>query len=258
MVRLSGARVIRIGTANHCDTFHLRGALSPRTAAVLYVVNGAISAAADLVPLERCVAIANAAGVPVIVDAAAEPDVRPFLRAGASIVIASGALTRRRSHQQHALRKLKALICACWPPGGGASAERMKVGKEGVAGLIAAVERWYARGPADESACYSDIVAALSGKLDVRPAGQPHRVGIQTSRDARQIANLLREGDPPIWVNDAIGSVLTLDLRNLTAAGAAQVAARILSAMSSNAQPNEDVPYHDLYWSEARLLRWPD
>ena len=28
MVRLSGAQVVRLGTANHCDAFHLRGALS--------------------------------------------------------------------------------------------------------------------------------------------------------------------------------------------------------------------------------------
>src|SRR5882762_7935820 len=59
MVRLSGARVIRLGTANHCDAFHLRGALSPRTAAVLFVVNGAVSSAADLAPLDRCAAIAG-------------------------------------------------------------------------------------------------------------------------------------------------------------------------------------------------------
>ena len=73
-----------------------------------------------------------------------------------------------------------------------------------------------------------------------------------------QIANLLREGDPPIWVNDAGGRTLTLDLRNLTPACAAQAAARIWSAANSSDAPREDVPYHDLYWSEARLLRWPD
>jgi hypothetical protein len=35
-------------------------------------------------------------------------------------------------------------------------------------------------------------------------------------------------------------------------------AERILWAMNSKDTPTEDVPYHDLYWSEARLLRWPD
>ena len=151
----------------------------------------------------------------------------------------------------------KALIRACYLQNWGIG-RAMKVGKEGVAGLIAAVERWYGRGPGDESARYAAVTAALSEKLDVRPAGQAHRVGIQIARDARPVANLLREGDPPIWVNDATGRTLILDIRNLTAEGAAEVARRIQSAVSSNAEPDEDVPYHDLYWSEARLLRWPD
>ena len=59
MVRLAGARVVSIGSANHCDAFHLRGALSPRTAAVLYVINGAVCSSADLMTLEECVAIAR-------------------------------------------------------------------------------------------------------------------------------------------------------------------------------------------------------
>ena len=88
MVRLSGASVVPIGTANHCDSFHLRGALSEKTAAMLYVVNSAVNRDADLLALERCVELC--ADVPVIVDAAAEPDVRPFYESGASLVVTSG------------------------------------------------------------------------------------------------------------------------------------------------------------------------
>src|SRR5712664_153763 len=65
MVRLPGARVVHIGAANHCDAFHLRSALSPHTAAVLYVVNGAVGSTDNLIPLDQCVSIASAAGVPV-------------------------------------------------------------------------------------------------------------------------------------------------------------------------------------------------
>ena len=256
MVRLAGARVIHIGTANHCDAFHLRSALSARTAAVLYVVNGAVSPAADLVPLERCAAIAGAAGVPVIVDAAAEPDVRPFLSAGASIVISSGHKAMG-APTSGLLCGHKALIRACYLQNWGIG-RAMKVGKEGIAGLIAAVERWYGRDPNADADRYAEVTAALAAKLDVQPADKPYRVRIQVGREARQIANLLREGDPPIWVNDAGGRTLTLDLRNLTPACAAQAAARIWSAANSSDAPREDVPYHDLYWSEARLLRWPD
>jgi L-seryl-tRNA(Ser) seleniumtransferase len=256
MVRLAGARVIRIGTANHCDAFHLRGALSERTAAVLYVVNGAVSSAADLIPLDRCVAIAGAAGVPVIVDAAAEPDVRPFLLAGASIVISSGHKAMG-APTSGLLCGHKALIRACYLQNWGIG-RAMKVGKEGIAGLIAAVERWYGRSPDAEANRYAEVIAVLAAKLEVQPADKPHRVRIQVSREARQIANLLREADPPIWLNDAAGRTLVLDLRYLTPADAAQAAARIWSAANSSNTPREDVPYHDLYWSEARLLGWPD
>src|SRR5207249_9411219 len=144
MVRLAGSRVIHIGTANHCDAFHLRSALSARTAAVLYVVNNAVSSGADLVSLEECAAIAGAAGVPVIVDAAAEPDVRPFLRAGASIVISSGHKAMG-APTSGLLCGHKDLIRACYLQNWGIG-RAMKVGKEGIAGLIAAVERWYGRG----------------------------------------------------------------------------------------------------------------
>jgi uncharacterized pyridoxal phosphate-dependent enzyme len=256
MIRLAGARVVRIGTANHCGAYHLRGALSPRTAAVLYVVNGAVDSDADLLSIEQCVAIAGAAGVPVIVDAAAEPDVRPFLRAGASIVISSGhkAIGAPTSGL---LCGHKALIRACYLQNWGIG-RAMKVGKEGIAGLIAAVERWYGTSAGSDGGCYAEVIAALAVKLEVQASSTPHRVHIQVTREARQIANLLREGDPPIWVNAAADRTLTLDLRNLTPADATQVAVRIGLAEKSNDAPREDVPYHDLYWSEARLLRWPD
>lgn len=256
MVRLSGARVARLGTANHCDAFHLRGALSPRTAAVLYVVNGAVSSAADLIPLEPCVAIAGAAGVPVIVDAAAEPDVRPFLKAGASIVITSGHKAMG-APTSGLLCGRKDLIRACYLQNWGIG-RAMKVGKEGVAGLIAAVERWYSRDPNADTDRYAALAAAFAAKLEVQPTGVHHRIRIPVTREARDIANLLREGDPPIWLNDANGRTLVLDLRNLTLANAAQTADRIVCAMNSTNTPAEDVPYHDLYWSESRLLRWPD
>ena len=254
MIRVAGARVIRIGTANHCDEFHLRGALSERTAAVLYVVNGAVTSTGDLLPLDRCVAIAGAAGAPLIVDAAAEPDVRPFLSAGASIVICSGHKAMG-APTSGLLCGRKELIRACYLQNWGIG-RAMKVGKEGIAGLIAAVERWYGRSPCADS--YAEVTAALAAKLEVQPTDRPHRVRISVTREARQIANLLREGDPPIWLNEAAGHTLVLDLRNLASADAARLADRICAAENSSDTPCEDAPYHDLYWSAARLLRWPD
>jgi L-seryl-tRNA(Ser) seleniumtransferase len=151
----------------------------------------------------------------------------------------------------------KELIRACYLQNWGIG-RAMKVGKEGVAGLIAAVERWYGRDPNAEADRYAAIAAVFAAKLEVHCTDVPHRIRIAVTRQARDIANLLREGDPHIWFNDATGRTLVLDIRNLTLADAAQAADRILCAMNSKDTPSEDVPYHDLYWSEARLLRWPD
>ncbi len=222
-------------------------------APISQMIRGAVSSPDDLLSLEQSVAIAGAAGVPVIVDAAAESDVRPFLRVGAAIVIASGHKAMG-APTSGLLCGRQALIRACYLQNWGIG-RAMKVGKEGIAGLIAAVERWYGSSPRGE---YGEVTAALAAGLVVEATSTPHRVRIRVVREARQIANLLREGDPPIWINSADDRTLVLDLRNLTPADAKLVAGRIESAGNSNDAPREDVPYHDLYWSEARLLRWPD
>ncbi|MBI1787052.1 MAG: hypothetical protein HYR60_05795 [Acidobacteria bacterium] len=247
MVRLSGARIVTIGTANHCDRFHLRGALAEATAAVLYVVNGDVPEG-HFLALEAVVEMAAAQGVPVLVDAAAEPDVRVFLRAGASLVIASGhkALGAPTSGL---LCGRKDLVRACYLQNWGIG-RAMKVGKEGIAGLMVALERYYERPPAG----YDAVIQVLRRTLTVRATERPHRVAVDLDRPARPVANFLRERNPPIWVNDAVGNALILDLRALRLEDAEPLAA----AISSAGEPREDLPYHDLYWSEPRLLAWPD
>ena len=251
MVRLSGARITHIGTANHCDSFHLRGALSEKTAAMLYVVNSAVNRSADLLPLERCVD--HCGSVPVIVDAAAEPDVRPFYERGASLVITSGQKAMGAPTSGLICGK-KNLVRACYLQNWGIG-RAMKVGKEGIAGVIAAAERWYHRDPHEHDRRYAAIVSQLKLTLQVRETIWPHKVAIDLNADARKTANLLREGQPAIWVNDAVGQTITLDLRAVRIEDAPVIARAIANAQG---EPREDVPFHDLYYSEERLLRWPD
>jgi L-seryl-tRNA(Ser) seleniumtransferase len=255
MARLSGARVVHIGTANHCDAFHLRSALGEKTAAVLFVVNGAVPANADFLALERAVELAAARRVPVIVDAAAEPDVRPFLRAGASLVIASGhkAMGAPTSGMICGRKKL---IRACYLQNWGIG-RAMKVGKEGIAGLIAALERWTALDREAELRRYATLSEILGETLQVRATPKPHRVAVHAP-NARSVANALRENDPPVWVNGAEGAFLLLDLRVMSEDDARAIGAVIADHLANPRAPREDVPFHDLYWSEERLLAWPD
>ena len=265
MIRLTGARPVLIGTTNHCDAFHLRGALGVQTAAVLFVATGAVNSAGDYLSLEQCVEIADSRNIPVIVDAAAELDVRPFVNAGASLVLTSGH-KMMGAPTSGMICGRKELIRACYLQNWGIG-RAMKVGKEGIAGCMAAVERWYSRDEQADARRFDQLAEVFSRSLPVRHIAGASRLEIDTTSvagriTARQLANLLREGDPPVWVADASDdageSSITLDLRVMDQADAAAVAAAIAEALADPKPPNDDVPYHDLYVSEEKLLRWPD
>ena len=265
MIRVAGARPVLIGTANHCGAFHLRGALGGQTAAVLYVATGAVNADGNYLSLEQCVEIASSRNIPVIVDAAAEPDVRPFLSAAASLVITS-AHKMMGAPTSGMICGRKELIRACYLQNWGIG-RAMKVGKEGIAGCMAAVERWYSLDEQSDARRFDQLAEVFSRHLPARHAPGASRLEIDTAAaagkiTARQLANLLREGDPPIWVHDASDdsgeSSITLELRVMDQTDAEAIAAAIAEALAHPRPPNDDVPYHDLYVSEEKLMRWPD
>ena len=263
MIRLSGAKAVRVGTASHCGAHHLRGALNDRVAAILYVDSGDVSPNGSFPTLAECVEIAGSRGIPVIVDTAAGPDVRPFLALGASLVITS-------AHKQMGA-PTSGLICgnldlvrACYLQNYGVG-RAMKVGKEGIIGCIAALERWYGQDPGrpTQERQWERLSGILAEKLTVR-AGKELFQAIVSISDwpgitARALANRLREGDPPVWVlrADDDRMDLWLDLRVMTEEDARAISARIAETVKNWDPPDEDVPYHDLYWSERRLLEWP-
>ena len=141
-VRLTGARMVPVGQATDARSYQLAGALSPRTAAVLYVVSHHVVQYGQL-SLEEVVEVARATTVPVIVDAASEYDLRDFLARGADIAVYSahkflggptaGIVAGRRE-----------LVRAAFLQNMGIG-RGMKVGKEGIAGTIAALDAWERR-----------------------------------------------------------------------------------------------------------------
>jgi D-glucosaminate-6-phosphate ammonia-lyase len=269
MVRLTGARVVEIGTANHCDLFHLAAALNARTAAVLFVVSGAVPPEAQVLKLAEIVQECRRRGIPVIVDAAAQPDVRPFLQEAADLVLASGHKVLG-APTSGLICGRKGLVRACYLQSWGLG-RAMKVGKEAIVGLMAALEAWERRDvPAEcaRLAAVAEVFAALLG--DFAPVRaqrglEPHKMLLlvdhaAAAMTAQQLANVLREGSPPIWpaeASDHSGTgCVQVDLRRLTPQEAGLLCQRVRGALGQ--RPAEDVPYHDLYRSVERLLRWPD
>jgi L-seryl-tRNA(Ser) seleniumtransferase len=138
-ITLTGAKVVEIGAATECGAYQLDAAIGANTAAALYVVSHH-TVQSGLIDLETFCKVCHRRGVPVIVDGAAEPDPRVFLKAGGDLVITS---------MQKAFAGLTAatiagrldLVRACYLQDKGIG-RPMKVGKEGVIATIAALERW--------------------------------------------------------------------------------------------------------------------
>ena len=121
-------------------------AINDRTAAILYFYN--VTRMGGLVPLEEAIAIARRRGVPLIVDAAAQiPPVESlwrFTHMGADLALLSGGKGLCGPQSSGLILGRKDLIeaCAfhaCPRPFIG---RPMKVGKEELVGLMAAV-KWY-------------------------------------------------------------------------------------------------------------------
>jgi L-seryl-tRNA(Ser) seleniumtransferase len=252
-VRQTGVRVVQVGNTVQTFEWELEAALSERTAAVFYFARGTDPGGA--LPLDRTISIAHAAGVPVVVDAAAQlPPPENLWRftseLGADLAVFSGGKGLRGPQSSGLIVGSRELIEACRELG--APHQRigrpMKVGKEEMCGLVAAVE-WFlsldhpAR-LADFERQVSGIVEALDGLPGVTAARSfpgvaaqplpralvridPKRAG--TTRDAVQQA--LWEGDPPIALSAAGEDGLYVNPQSMTPDETTQVVARLRSAL---------------------------
>ena len=148
MFRLAGAKIKEVGYGAHRTLpWQLESALNERTAAIIYVVAQFLVTRTAL-PLPEVLQIARARGVPVIVDAANElppaGNLRKFIETGADLVIFSGGKDLQGPQPSGFICGRKDLIAACalnGAPNHGIG-RPMKVGKEEIAGLVAALQRY--------------------------------------------------------------------------------------------------------------------
>ena len=141
-IRLAGAKVVPVGTATSVRAYHLEGAITERTAAAVYVVSHHAVQYGQLSLAEFC-RICNARNVPVIVDAASEYDLKGFLAKGAALAIYS-AHKFLGGPTAGIVAGRKELVRATYLQNSGIG-RGMKVGKESIAGTMAALQPWAQR-----------------------------------------------------------------------------------------------------------------
>ncbi len=275
-IRLSGAKVVPVGQATSAYAYQLAGAITENTAAAVYVVSHHVVEYGQI-PLANFIATAHAKGVPVIVDAASEYDLTGFLAAGADVVLYSGHKFLG-GPTSGIIAGSRALVRAAYLQNLGIG-RGMKVGKEGIAGVIAALEAWENRDHAGirarERKALDLWVKTLEGRPGIAaritpdPTGNPlDRLRIDIDPNIARItawdlADRLAAGDPPIIVRDheAEHNYLFLDPCNLHPDEETVVARRIAEELDHAAAAPEPLVSSFAERAmrlEAGLLNWPD
>ncbi|NTE88869.1 aminotransferase class V-fold PLP-dependent enzyme [Agrobacterium rubi] len=275
-IRLAGGKVVMIGQATSTHRYHMENAITENTAAAVYVVSHHV-VNYGLLHLKEFVEIAHGKGVPVIVDAASEYDLKLFIEQGADIALYSGHKFLGGPTSGIVAGK-KELVRNAFLQNMGVG-RGMKVGKESIYGVMAALEAWEKRdhaGIRERETGYLNLWAqtlanrpGVTALIEPDPTNNPldrMRVIILAQEahiTAWDLAAALRSGPQPIIVRDheVEHHYFYLDPCNLHPGQETVVASRLAEELDKARASNEIIatPFEDL--SRHRFngaLRWPD
>jgi len=213
MISLAGGVPVEVGYSNVVEKDHIENAINNNTVALMYVKSHHCVQKA-MVSLEDMIKIAHRNNLPIIVDAAAEEDLRIYIEKGADLVIYSGAkaleattsgfVTGKKEYIAYAKRQYKGIGRA------------MKVGKESIMGLLKALDLYENKDREKELKKQKQIVdyivdnansiEGLEAKITLDEAGRKiYRAEVKVNKellgiDAYEVVNKLNEGNPSIQI----------------------------------------------------------
>lgn len=250
-IRAAGGKVVEIGASLHTHEWELTHAINEHTAGVFWF-QGAMTGIGDL-PLAKVIEIAKAHGVPVIVDAAAQlPPVEnlwKFTQMGATMAIFSGGKDLRGPQASGLCVGSAELISAMAMNGSPnhSVGRAMKVGKEEMAGLLAAVKRYLAldhearlleceRTVAKWNSALCQLPGVCAERSWPNEAGQPlprTRVVFDPPYDRDAIVAKLMAGEPAIAVASGRSNDIYLNPMSLEPGDAEVVLNRLIDIVNS-------------------------
>ncbi|MBZ9767566.1 aminotransferase class V-fold PLP-dependent enzyme [Mesorhizobium sp. CA6] len=269
-IRVAGAKVIPAGTVSVTQDYHVREAINERTAAALYVV-AHHTVQYGMLSLEEFCEICHAKNIPVIVDAASEYDLRSFLARGADIVVYSGHKFLS-GPTSGIVTGRKDLVRAAYLQNRGV-ARAMKVGKESIAGTMAALDAWEKRDHAgirrrEEAALnlWKDSLQGIPGigaEIIPDPTNNPlDRLQVFVRPESRftaaGLASALAAGSPPVIVrnHEVERGHFFLDPCNLHPGEAEIVAEQLRAVLTAKERPADAMKIARK--DSSGSLRWPD
>ncbi|MDF2271585.1 hypothetical protein P2Q00_40080 [Streptomyces coacervatus] len=257
MIALGGGRTVEVGAVNETLRSHVASAVTSKTAALVYVTSRTHAVHRKGVPLAELVAIGRDHGVPVIVDAAGESDLRRWVASGADLVIYSGPKMLGAPTSGFICGN-SGLVAACRAQYAGI-ARPMKVGKENLLGLLQAVREYTAVPEEKRAAAQHERMTRLAARLDKLPGLSAHvtqddsgrlihRVLLNVDpasagRNAADLAGEMTAGVPSIYMRDFklhLGQ-LEVDPRALSPDGEEAVVRRLEELLLGHSGARTDV-----------------
>ena len=241
MVALGGGRLVEAGYANECSASQLAAAITPRTAAILYIKSHHC-VQKSMLSVAQAAAVAREHNLPLIVDAAAEEDLQCYYLAGADLVIYSGAKAIEGPTSGLVIGKTQYVE---WVKRQSAGIGRaMKVGKEGILGLTCAIEHYLTAAKesgAEMVAKMTPFIQQLNGLDGVTAREVWDSAGRDIARaeitfdqkvtgiGAGEVVSALKQGEYAIYFRGykANEGIIEADVRSVNAEQLAIVARRI-------------------------------
>ncbi|CAD7552640.1 L-seryl-tRNA selenium transferase [Aeromonas dhakensis] len=248
MVNLGGGKVVEAGYANECSAAQLAAAINANTAAILYIKSHHC-VQKSILSVAEAAEVAKAHGLPLIVDAAAEEDLRLYYNLGANLVIYSGAKAIEGPTSGLVLGKRQYVEWVKQQANGIGRA--MKVGKEGILGLTHAIERYLVKEKESGAAMVAKMTPFIE-RLNQLPGVSAKVVWDSAGRDiARtdiafdhqqigmttvQIVARLQQGTPAIYCRGykANEGHIEIDVRSVTLPQLDQIHAAIAHLVQEN------------------------
>ena len=277
-IRAAGARIVDIGHNDRGTGAGVRGleaweidaAIDAQTVALVFVAT-----AHTVADLPQVVACMHRHKLPVIVDAAAQlpprSNLQRFIGAGADLVVfsggkaiggpqASGVLAGRSDLVGSALLQMVDMDVnpQTWSPPALIDRQALrgiphhgigrgfKVGKEEIAGLVVALERFVARDEPAAAARATDRLRAIAAALAAEPAISTRLVAadeatpvplleLAVQGSAHALSRRLQQGDPPVHLSERLADdgILTINPQTLRPDDDAVLVRRVLDACRS-------------------------
>lgn len=238
MIYLGGGAVLEAGYANEGRAEHLRDAVSDRTAAILYVKSHH-AVQKNMISVEEAWEVARAAGLPLIVDAAAEEDLQKYVQVSDLVIYSgskaiegptSGIVAGKRTYIEWLKVQLHGI------------GRSMKVGKETTFGLLQALDEYAVKqdNSSQEKAALQTLLTlnelpGIQVSVVQDEAGRAiFRGRVQVDRalagiSAQELSEGLQQGDIAIYTRDygVRQGYFDIDPRPLTGDDIHIIAARI-------------------------------